>query len=111
MLSEPSKTTNTPSLSGKQRRFLRALGHHLSPCVQLGKNGLTDALTAAVDQALTDHELIKIKLSSECPEPTSSCAEALSTALGAHTAQCLGHTVLLYRRHPETPRIKLPSAR
>ena len=49
-------------LTGKQRRALRALGHHLEPVVLVGQNGITDGVVAAVDQALHDHELIKVKL-------------------------------------------------
>ena len=49
-------------LSGKQRRYLRGLGHALRPVVQLGKDGIDDGVVAAIDRALTDHELIKLKI-------------------------------------------------
>lgn len=104
MPSEP-----TP-LTGKQRRHLRALGHHLDALVQIGKGGVGDNIAGAVDQALVDHELVKVKLGRECPDSPEACAEALSTALKAHVAQVLGGTILLYRRHPEHPKIKLPRA-
>lgn len=96
------------SLSGKQRRFLRALGHKLNPVVQLGKHGITDGVIGAADDAITTHELIKIKRGSECPEERKTVAETLGKALGAEVIQVLGQTVLLYRRHPEDPQIELP---
>jgi RNA-binding protein len=96
------------ALSGKQRRFLRSLGHHLNPVVQLGKHGITDAVVGAADEAITTHELIKVKRGNECPEPREAVAKTLSEKLSAEIVQELGHTVLLYRQHPKEPQIELP---
>jgi RNA-binding protein len=96
------------TLSGKQRRYLRSLGHHLHPVVQIGKHGVTAAVIGAADEAITTHELIKVKRGNECPTPREEVAKSLSEALRADVVQELGHTVLLYRRHPEEPRIELP---
>lgn len=96
------------NLTGKQRRHLRALGHDLDPVVQLGKLGLTEAVTAAVDAALEQHELVKVRLGTECPDDRHDVAERLAPALSAEVAQVLGRTILLYRRHPKEPKIKLP---
>ena len=41
---------------------LRAIGHKLKPVVTVAGNGLTDAVYAELERALSDHELIKIKL-------------------------------------------------
>ena len=95
-------------LSGKQRRYLRALGHHLTPIVLVGKNGVTDAAIDAIDVAIVTHELIKVRRSSECPQSRKEMALALSERLGAECVQQLGHTVLLYRAHPDKPTIELP---
>ena len=97
-------------LTGKQRRHLRALGHHLEPVVQLGKDGLTDGVVAAVDAALARHELVKVRLGTECPDDRNDVASTLSERLRASVAQLLGRTFLLYRRHPKEPKIKLPAA-
>jgi RNA-binding protein len=96
------------SLTGKQRRHLRALGHHLEPVVLLGKHGVTDAVIHATDAALTDHELVKVRRGTECPDDRAAIATALAEALGAQVIQQIGHTVLLYRRHPQKPVIDLP---
>lgn len=96
------------SLTGKQRRHLRALGHHLEPVVLLGKHGVTEAVIRAVDTALTDHELVKVRRGTECPDERAEIATALAGALGAEVIQQLGHTVLLYRRRPDKPLIDLP---
>lgn len=100
---------NALDLTGKQRRHLRALGHHLDPVVQLGKAGLTDGVVAAVDAALERHELVKVRLGTECPDELDDVADSLSEKLRAALAQTLGRTILLYRRHPKEPKIKLPA--
>jgi RNA-binding protein len=95
-------------LTGKQKRHLRSLGHGLDPVVQIGKQGLTDATIAAVDEALERHELIKVRVGTECPEDRHELAERLGPAVKGEVAQLLGRTVLLYRRHPKEPKIRLP---
>ena len=93
-------------LTGKHRRNLRALGHSLASIIQVGKNGLDDALIGALDQALTDHELVKVKLEAECPDDRFGVAERLGTEPGVNVVQILGRTLLLYKRHPQTPRFE-----
>jgi RNA-binding protein len=95
-------------LSGKQRRYLRSLGHNLTPVVQLGKLGLSDAVTAAIDAALSEHELIKVRIGTECPEDRGEVAERIGPAVKGEVAQLLGRTLLIYRRHPKEPKITLP---
>ena len=98
-------------LSGKQRRHLRALGHALRPIVQVGRDGLDDGLVAAVDRALTDHELVKVKLGEGADLDRHEAAADLAARTHSEVAQVLGHTVLLYRPHPDEPEIELPRAR
>ena len=106
----PKKRSLMPS--SPLRRTLRAAGHHLAPVVQVGKEGVTEAVLAQVDQALIDHELIKVKAGTETPDDRFSTAEALASGVeGAQLAQILGRTLLLYRRHPEKARFEpLPAA-
>ena len=96
------------ALSGKQRRHLRALGHDLDPVVQIGKQGLTDGTIAAVDEALGRHELVKVRVGTECPDDRHDVAERLGPAVKGEVAQVLGRTVLLYRRNPKEQKIQLP---
>ena len=48
-------------LTNSQKRELKSLAHHLKPVVQIGQKGITENLLKAINQALDDHELIKIK--------------------------------------------------
>jgi RNA-binding protein len=102
--SSPKKKMLMPS--SPLRRRLRAAGHHLFPVVRVGKEGVTEAVRRQLDQALADHELVKVKVGSESPEDRFDAAERLGDGLGAQVAQVLGRTVLVYRRHPEKPRFE-----
>lgn len=97
------------TLGGKQRRFLRGLGHHLEPVVQVGKRGIDEGVIAAVDQALETHELIKVKVGNSAPEGRHPVADALAAATRAEIAQVLGQSILLYRPRAERPTIRLPA--
>lgn len=97
-------------LTGKQRRYLRGLGHELRAIVQVGKGGLDAGLVAALDRALLDHELVKVRLG-EVPDELGDrhdVATGLASQTRSHVAQVLGNTVLLYRAHPDEPVIVLP---
>ena len=97
-------------MTGKERRHLRALAHRLSPVVIVGQRGLTDAVMRQVDGALTDHELIKVRLGGECPVGKDEAAGALAERTGADVAGTVGRVLILYRPHPEKPRIVLPTS-
>lgn len=94
-------------LSGKQRKHLRGLAHHLSPLIRVGHEGLSDGLKDAVDQALATHELIKIKLLESAPIGKKEFAEEVAGRCGGHVAGVVGRTIILYRRHPDKPQIRL----
>jgi RNA-binding protein len=97
-------------LTGAQKKHLRGLAHHLKPVVQVGRNGLTDAVLAMIDQALADHELLKVRLA----EPQGRKAELageVAERSGAVPVGLVGNVVTLYRRQadPEKRRIDVPS--
>lgn len=99
---------NPVSLSGAQRRALRALGHHLDAVLQIGQRGITDSVVDAAVEALTRHELIKISVGRESPVDRQEGPVALARLTGSHVAQVLGRTALLYRRRFDDPVVELP---
>lgn len=94
-------------LTGKQKRFLRGLGHDLKPVIMVGKNEINESLVSETDTALTAHELIKVKILESCTMDRHEVAETMAKACGADVAQVLGRTLLLYRRGEEA-KIELP---
>ena len=94
-------------LTGKQRHHLRGLGHALNPIVQVGKGRVDDGLIKAIDQALADHELIKIKVGDSAELNRHTAAEEIAAQNHSEVAQVIGNVVLLYRANEE-PTITLP---
>lgn len=68
--------------------------------MQIGKEGITEALCDAVAVALLRHELIKLRLAETVDGDRLELAAELSTRNHAALVQVLGRTVLLYRRRP-----------
>ena len=97
-----------PDLTGKQRRYLRSLGHSLQPVVQVGQHGLTEALIKKVIKELGHHELIKVKVGQGAVPSIKETGASLAEQTGSHLAQVLGRTVLLYRMRKHDPAIFLP---
>jgi RNA-binding protein len=92
-------------LGSAGRKALRARAHGLRPVVHVGEGGLSEGVVRAVEQALLDHELIKVRLHE--PDDKKALARALAEGVHAHLCGLVGHTVILYRPHPEKPRSDL----
>ena len=92
-----------PVLTGRQRKSLRGLAHRLEPVVLVGQAGVTEGVLRAVAEALLTHELVKVRLHD--PEDKKAAARALADGAGAALCGLVGHTVILYRPHPERPKV------
>ncbi len=77
----------------------------MKPVVLVGQGGLSDSVLQAIDAALLAHELIKVQMRQ--PEDKHASAQALADGTGAALCGLVGHVVILYRPHPEAPRIVL----
>lgn len=93
------------ALTGKQRRYLRSLGHHLHAVVQVGDAGVTDGVISATAQALETHELVKVRIADD-REGREAAIEQLADGTGAEVAQVLGRTALLFKRRKKKPKIR-----
>ncbi len=95
-------------LSGKQKRYLRGLAHHLSPVVHVGSAGLSEAVVAKTSEELDNHELIKVKVGENSPLDRKEIGPRLAEATGAALVQILGKIVVLYLPREDEPDIELP---
>jgi len=85
---------------------LRSRANPLRALVQVGDAGVSPSVLQAIDAALADHELIKVRLRQ--PEDKKLQAAEIAKATASALCGLVGHTVILYRPHPDTPTIELP---
>jgi len=83
-------------LNSRQRNLLRKKAHNLKPVVIIGKNGVTAEIISAVDAALADHELIKIKFL-DFKEDRKVLSSSLSISVKADVISVIGNIAILYR--------------
>ncbi|MDR3630852.1 MAG: ribosome assembly RNA-binding protein YhbY [Desulfocapsaceae bacterium] len=99
-----TEETETKTLSGKQKKYLKGLGHHLSPVILIGKEGISPQLIEATAQELKNHELIKIKIGNNSTVTKQDAVQTLTTATGGELVQLIGKSLLLYKENPERPK-------
>ena len=90
-------------MDSKTRAKLRSYANTVEAILQVGKNGMGEALQKQVDDALTARELIKLTVLETAPEMAATLAEAT----GAEVVQVVGRKVTLYRKNPEKTIIDL----
>ena len=94
-------------LTGKQKNYLRGLGHYLKPLVQIGKDGLSLESIGNLNAELERHELIKVKVLENAPEDKKIIAASIEKKTGGVVVQIIGKIVLVYRPSEEEPKIEL----
>lgn len=97
-------------LTQQQKRHLRRLGHSLKPVVRTGMNGLTPNVFHEIDQALDDHELVKVKVVADDREQRRELMATICHESDATLVQAMGNVALLFRRSriDKKRRIALP---
>ena len=97
-------------ITGKQRSYLKGLAHELSPLVNIGKSGLSESVVSAIDQALSDHELVKVQILDTTELHPKEVANDMADKLGAEFVQAIGKRFVLYRmaKEKEKRNIVLP---
>ena len=92
--------TKTKEITSKERAHLRSQAQSLNPIVMVGHDGITEGVITALDAALTDHELVKVRF-----QDFKDQVKDLSAELSQKTASLLvsttGFTAVFYRKNPE----------
>jgi RNA-binding protein len=88
-------------LTQAQRRYLRGLGQSLNPTLQIGRDGLTEQTTAALEPLLKRHELVKVRVQQTAEVEPPEAAAALAAGSSAALVGVVGRTFLLYRPNSE----------
>lgn len=88
-------------LTGKQRAYLKGLAMDLQPAVYIGKAGITDNVLKEIDDYLTAHELIKVKVQEGAEVQPKEAANIAAAGLRAEYVQSMGRRFVLYRASRE----------
>lgn len=94
------------TISSADKKYLRQLGHQLNPIVTVARKGLNDNVLLEIDRALSDHELIKVKVVTGDREAKRGLMNDICQHCNAQLIQSIGHIALLYRK-AEKPNPKL----
>ena len=89
--------------------YLARLGHTYESNAFLDMAGLTDAFFKSLDQALADHELVKVKFADH-KDQRKVLAPQLAERSGSHLVTLIGNVVVLFRRRPTAPVAPAPEA-
>jgi RNA-binding protein len=88
-------------MSKRDSKQLRAIGHKLKPVVTVAGNGLNENVLLEIERALSDHELIKIKLVVGDRAARAAISEDICDSTGAELVQSIGNIILVLRRSAE----------
>jgi RNA-binding protein len=101
------------TLSEKQKKRLRGLGHALKPLIMIGDAGLSESVLAEFESTLAHHELIKIRIRSGDHGARNAIIASLCSGENAATlVQRTGNVALLYRlnlKKKREKRLRIPS--
>ncbi len=97
-------------ISGKQRAYLRKMAQVLSPIFQIGKEGVSESVVAALDEALEKREIIKVHILETAFLDTRETCDEIAKELGAEPVQAIGNKFTLYRQSSDEKyrKIELP---
>ena len=93
---------NAPApLTKHELRDLKSRAQRLDAILKLGKAGVSDGFLKSLDKALTDHELVKVRLA-DFKDQRKELAPQLAAKTGSQLVTLLGHVVVLFRKKPAT---------
>lgn len=88
------------TLTARERSSLKARAHALEPVVHVGHGGVTEAVVAEIDRALTAHELIKVRAGAADREGREAILADITARTDAAIVQTVGKVMVLWRPRP-----------
>ena len=87
-------------MTSKLRAQLRSRAQTISPVVMVGHEGITEGVVSALDAALTDHELVKVRFQ-DFKEMVRELSAKLAMETKSELVSTTGFTAVFYRKNPE----------
>jgi RNA-binding protein len=91
-MSESSST-----LTGAQKRALKSRAQLLEAMIRIGQSGVTDALLQSLDNALSQHELVKVRFA-DFKEERKTLAPQLAERTSSALIQQVGNVAVFFRK-------------
>ncbi|WP_319758522.1 YhbY family RNA-binding protein [uncultured Sphaerochaeta sp.] len=87
-------------MNSSVRNFLRSQAHSLKPIVMVGKEGVDDRVVSALNEALSSHELVKVKFQAQKDE-MRPLSEQLAQKTNSDLISIIGFIATFYRESEE----------
>ncbi len=88
-------------MTSKERARLRGEANTLEPIIQIGKDGVTDAVIAQMEDNFNTRELFKVRVHLEtAPEAPKELAAKLAEAVKCEIIQVIGGIIVVFRINP-----------
>lgn len=84
-------------LTSKQRAQLRALANKENAIFQIGKGGITDAVVAQIQDAISVREIVKVSVLETALLTAREACDAVCDAIAAQPVQCIGNKFVIYK--------------
>ena len=97
-------------MTSKQRAYLKSISSTYESIFQIGKSSITPEICAAVDEALTARELIKLSVLKNCADDPNEIARVLAERTRSQIVHVIGKKIVLFRQNTkkEDRKIKHP---
>ncbi|MBK8267024.1 MAG: YhbY family RNA-binding protein [Planctomycetes bacterium] len=86
------------TISNADRRSLRARANRLKSNINVGREGVNDAIVQMIRNAFTKTDLIKVRIHSESGPESDEIAKALALAIPCNLIARTGHVATLHRQ-------------
>jgi RNA-binding protein len=98
------------TLTERQKKHLRRLGHDLRPVVLVGQRGLNPGVVEELDLALEHHELVKLRARVGDRDSRDSLLSELARLTRSEFVYRIGNVGLFYRQNSKLAKILLPDS-
>jgi len=84
------------ALSNSEKRDLKARAQRLEPVIKLGHSGMSEAFLKSMDEALTTHELVKLKFA-DFKEEKKTLAPEIAERTHSELITLVGNVAVYFR--------------
>ncbi len=93
-------------LNNKQIKYLKGLAHSTKPVITVGNSGLALSVRKEIDNALSHHELIKVKLPAGGKSEKQDLVDEICKHSGATAIALTGRISIIFRQLGKDPNNK-----